>query len=218
MEKPKNNTAVPVKSSAKPLKIPRTFEIMVEEMHEEDDGTVRWRPVMIDPRLGGNGSVVITVSSKQELQEKQQWYQQAGQRFKIIREINPPSREDIERMAAEQGVSLPHDISSSSPSAAAPRPDAPQAPHPDAQQAPRSDVGHKTTSKIITLGDVQIKYDGNSVYQKQWVRLSPKEEAGIRVISDANNKIVPMKGRHFEVKRWVKIEGGSVLDETTEEL
>ena len=56
------------------------------------------------------------------------------------------------------------------------------------------------------------------MYQKQWVRLSPKEEAGIRVISDANNKIVPMKGRHFEVKRWVKIEGGSVLDETAEEL
>lgn len=212
MEKPKNNTAVPVKSPAKPLKIPRTFEIMVEEMHEEDDGTVRWRPVMIDPRLGGNGSVVITVSSKQELQEKQQWYQQAGQRFKIIREINPPSREDIERMAAEQGVSLPHDIPPSPPSPliSASRPDAPQASRPDA--------GRKTTSKIITLGDVQIKYDGNSVYQKQWVRLSPKEEAGIRVISDANNKIVPMKGRHFEVKRWVKIEGGSVLDETTEEL
>lgn len=215
MEKPKNNTAVPVKSPAKPLKIPRTFEIMVEEMHEEDDGTVRWRPVMIDPRLGGNGSVVITVSSKQELQEKQQWYQQAGQRFKIIREINPPSREDIERMAAEQGVSLPHDIPPSPPSP----PSLPiSAPRPDAQQAPRPDVGRKTTSKIITLGDVQIKYDGNSVYQKQWVRLSPKEEAGIRVISDANNKIVPMKGRHFEVKRWVKIEGGSVLDETTEEL
>lgn len=215
MEKPKNNTAVPVKSPAKPLKIPRTFEIMVEEMHEEDDGTVRWRPVMIDPRLGGNGSVVITVSSKQELQEKQQWYQQAGQRFKIIREINPPSREDIERMAAEQGVSLPHDIPPSPPSPPSPPISAPR---PDAQQAPRPDVGRKTTSKIITLGDVQIKYDGNSVYQKQWVRLSPKEEAGIRVISDANNKIVPMKGRHFEVKRWVKIEGGSVLDETTEEL
>ena len=85
-------------------------------------------------------------------------------------------------------------------------------------QAVVSDISHKTVSKIITLGDVQIKYDGNSVYQKQWVRLAPKEEAGIRVISDANNKIVPMKGRHFEVKRWVKIEGGSVLDETAEEL
>ena len=96
--------AVPVKRPAKTLKIPRTFEIMVEEMHEEDDGTVRWRPVMIDPRLGGNGSVTITVNSQQELQEKQQWYREAGQRFKIVREINPPSREDIERMAAEQGI------------------------------------------------------------------------------------------------------------------
>ena len=85
-------------------------------------------------------------------------------------------------------------------------------------QAVVSDISHKTVSKIITLGDVQITYDGNSVYYKQWVRLSPKEEVGIRVISDANKKIVPMKGRHFEVKRWVKIEGGSVLDETAEEL
>ena len=70
MEKPKNNMAVPVKQPAKTLKIPRTFEIMVEEMHEEDDGTVCWRPVMIDPRLGGNGAVTITVNSQQELQEK----------------------------------------------------------------------------------------------------------------------------------------------------
>ena len=37
MEKPKNNMAVPVKQPAKTLKIPRTFEIMVEEMHEEDE-------------------------------------------------------------------------------------------------------------------------------------------------------------------------------------
>ena len=89
---------------------------------------------------------------------------------------------------------------------------------PAASQPVVSDTSRKPVSKIITLGDVQIKYDGNQVYQKQWVRLSPKEEAGIRVISDANNKIVSMKGRHFEVKRWVKIEGGSVLDETDEEL
>ena len=115
MEKPKNNMAVPVKRPAKTLKIPRTFEIMVEEMHEEDDGTVRWRPVMIDPRLGGNGSVTITVNSQQELQEKQQWYREAGQRFKIVREINPPSREDIERMAAEQGIQMPSALAASQP-------------------------------------------------------------------------------------------------------
>lgn len=209
MEKPKNNTAIPVKPQPKMLKIPRTFEILVEEMHEEDDGTVRWRPVMIDPRLGGNGVVTITVNSKQELQEKQQWYQQAGQRFKIVREINPPSREDIERMAAEQGMLPP---------AAPQKPPAAKPAEPAAPQAVGEDSSHKAVSKIITIGDVQIKYDGNSVYQKQWVRLQPKEEASIRVVSDANNKLVPMKGRHFEVKRWVKIEGGSVLDETAEAL
>ena len=152
MEKPKNNMAVPVKQPAKTLKIPRTFEIMAEEMHEEDDGTVRWRPVMIDPRLGGNGSVTITVNSQQELQEKQQWYREAGQRFKIVREINPPSREDIERMAAEQGVSMP-----SAPAASQPKP----ASQPAASQSVVSDTSRKPVSKIITIGDVQIKYDGN---------------------------------------------------------
>jgi len=128
-----------------------------------------------------------------------------------VREINPPSREDIERMAAEQGVSLPRD-------AAPPKPPAARPAEPAAPQAVVEDSSRKAVSKIITIGDVQIKYDGNSVYQKQWVRLQPKEEASIRVVSDANNKLVPMKGRHFEVKRWVKIEGGSVLDETAEEL
>ena len=149
--------AVPVKQSAKTLKIPRTFEIMVEEMHEEDNGTVRWRPVMIDPRLGGNGVVTITVNSQQELQEKQQWYREAGQRFKIVREINPPSREDIERMAAEQGVSMP-----SAPVANQPKPvSQPAASQPAASQPVVSDTSCKPVSKIITIGDIQIKYDGN---------------------------------------------------------
>ena len=79
-------------------------------MHEEDNGTIRWRPVMIDSRLGGDGHVTITVNSQNELKETQQWYKQAGQRFKIIREINPPSEADIERMASEQGVQLNSNI------------------------------------------------------------------------------------------------------------
>jgi len=205
MENPKNNTAIPIKQSSQTLKIPRTFEILIEEMHEDDNGTVRWRPLMIDPRLGGNGTVTITVNSDQELREKQQWYKQAGQRFKIIRELNPPTRADIERMAAEQHIEINQPAQKPSEEKAVPPP------------APEKKPV-KTASKIITLGDVQIKYDGDSVYQRQWVRLSPKEEANIRVISDANNKLIPMKGRHFEVKRWVKIEGGSVLDETSDDF
>ena len=215
MEKPKTNTAVPISpTTVKRLKIPRTFEIMVEEMHELDDGTVQWRPVMIDSRLGGNGQVLITVNSQEELRDKQQWYERAGQRFKIIREVNPPSKADIERMAKEQGI----DISPrKNPSSTASKADS-SAQAPATASASIEEAKPKPVSKIITLGDVQIKYDGDSVYQRQWVRLSPKEEASIRVVSDVNNKLVPMKNRHFEVKRWVKVEGGSVLDESAEVL
>ena len=215
MEKPKTNTAVPIGPAAiKKLKIPRTFEIMIEEMHELDDGTVQWRPVIVDSRLGGNGQVLITVNSQEELRDKQQWYERAGQRFKIIREVNPPSKADIERMAKEQGI----DISPrKNPSSTASKADS-SAQAPATASASIEEVKPKPVSKIITLGDVQIKYDGDSVYQRQWVRLSPKEEASIRVVSDVNNKLVPMKNRHFEVKRWVKVEGGSVLDESAEVL
>ena len=69
-----------------------------------------------------------------------------------MREINPPSREDIERMAAEQGVSMP-----SAPAQSLPKPVS----QPAASQPVVSDTSCKPVSKIITIGDVQIKYDGN---------------------------------------------------------
>jgi hypothetical protein len=46
--------------------------------------------------------------------------------------------------------------------------------------------------------------------------LSPKEEKDIRIVSDTNNKLISMKNKHFEVKKWVKIEGGSVLDDVSD--
>ena len=69
-----------------------------------------------------------------------------------MREINPPSREDIERMAAEQGVSMP-----SAPAQSLPKPVS----QPAASQPVVSDTSRKPVSKIITIGDIQIKYDGN---------------------------------------------------------
>jgi hypothetical protein len=39
-------------------------------MHEEDNGSIRWRPVMVDPRLGGDVHVYITVNSLEELNEQ----------------------------------------------------------------------------------------------------------------------------------------------------
>ena len=80
-----------------------------------------------------------------------------------MREINPPSREDIERIAAEQGVSMPSAQSAPSASAASQQKPVsqPATSQPAASQPVVSDTSRKPVSKIITIGDVQIKYDGN---------------------------------------------------------
>lgn len=52
------------------VKIPRKFEIFVEEYTEEDVGGRRagWYPVQNHPELGGsNGNPIITVQSKEDL-------------------------------------------------------------------------------------------------------------------------------------------------------
>lgn len=198
MENQKTNIAVPINSEKKQNNISRTFEILIEEMHEEDNGNIRWRPVMVDPRLGGDGHVYITVNSLEELNEQQQWYKQAGQRFKIIREVttqNKKSPEQNTNISIEKKQENNKQININN-----------------------SNIENKQKSipKIITIGDIQIKYDGDSVYQRQWVRLSPKEENDIRIVSDTNNKLISMKNKHFEVKKWVKIEGGSVLDDVSD--
>lgn len=72
--------------------------------------------------------------------------------------------------------------------------------------------------KIITIGDMQIKYDGERVYQKQWCRLTPAEEQNFRIVSDSNNKLVSMTGKHVEARKWVLVEEQSDDGFDTEEF
>ena len=228
------NTATPVgqpspKALAK-LKIPRKFEIFIEEKSELEDGREIWKPVVADPKLGGNGgNVIITANSRAELNEMQGFYARAGQRFKVLREIDPPSKEDIERLAAEQGIdlytgdSVEPSVSAESASAQAEAPTVHvySAAQPSIQcqasmpvpKAAKVDKPKKKP-KIVTIGDIQLKYDGDKVYQKQWIRLSSAEAANYRVISDSTNKTVPLAGKHIEARKWVLVEDS---EEGTEE-
>lgn len=218
------NTATPIgqpspKALAK-LKIPRKFEIFIEEKSELEDGREIWKPVVADPKLGGNGgNVILTVSSSAELKERQALYNMAGQRFKVLREIDPPSKEDIERLAAEQGIDLytgdsvePAISAGNAPARAeTPTTYVYQAAQPRIQrQVPASKAAMadepKKKPKIVTIGDIQLKYDGDKVYQKQWIRLSSAEAANYRVISDSTNKTVPLAGKHIEARKWVLVE------------
>ena len=64
----------------------------------------------------------------------------------------------------------------------------------------------KPKPKIVTIGDIEVKYDGDKVYQKQWMKLTPTEASNFRVVNDSNNKIVNLNGKHIEAKRWMLIE------------
>lgn len=203
------------------VKLKRQFEIFVEEYTEGDVGCqAGWRPVHIDSKLGGNGgNPVITVTSQADLQEKLNFYKQLGQRFRIVREIDPPSEEDFRKAAIEQGLLKDENNAVQAETAQAPAPGA-SASRPDKCQkkAERPPAAQVEKPKIITIGDVQIKYDGDKVYQKQWVRLTPAESSNFRVVSDSSNKIVSMNGKHLEAKRWILVENEFEEDDRTEEM
>lgn len=196
------------------LKIPRKFEIYVEEYTEGDIGCqAGWRPVQVDSKLGGTGgNPVITVNSQTDLQEKQNFYKAVGQRFTIVREIDPPTADEIKKAAIEQGLIdadsdfQPNAENTSDENTACPAVnDVPTKAAPEPPPPPPP----KRETRYYKVGDVEIKEENGQLYQKQWLQLSPAESSNFRIVSDSNNKIISMKGRHIEAKKWIKIENAN---------
>lgn len=209
------------------VRIRRQFEIYVEEYDEGDVGGRRagWYPVKNNPELGGqNGNPVITINSQQDLAEKQATFKQLGQRFKIVREINPPTRAQILEAAKQQGVDLKAEDeeqpAETEKTAEGENPaESQRAEHAEKpEKKPEQPAREKRPPKIITVGDIQIKYDGDKVYQKQWMRLTPQEASNFRVVNDSNNKLVSLAGKHIEAKRWTLVENSEQEDDRVEEM
>ena len=66
------------------------------------------------------------------------------------------------------------------------------------QQAPQA----QAQPTFFKIGSIECKMENGKVYQKQWMRVSETEMANYRLISDKNNKILPMTGKHLEVLKW----------------
>lgn len=190
---------------AQPKKRKHKLEIQVYEADYTDvpDGSPpKWRAVRSDPTLGGGGPVVIEVADKRELAEIQQRYALCDQKIKVIREIDPfDDPKPVPRAIPQNNQAIP---------VVAQQPAASQVAQPVVQQAQQvQQVVIKPKPKVVTIGDMQVKYDGDKVYQKQWVKLNSNEAANFRVVNDSNNKIVALNGKHIECKRWVIVEEDS---------
>jgi len=57
--------------------------------------------------------------------------------------------------------------------------------------------------RYFSIGGIECKAVGSKIYQKQWVRADPKN---YRLISDTNNKELPLTGKHIETLKWVMVE------------
>ena len=215
------------------------LEIQVYEADYEkcdaNNGQPQWRPVRSDPTLDGGRPNIIEVADKKEFMEIQRQYAMCDQRIKVIREIDPFVDEEPEQPKPKAN-SIPQDnqaIPVNSISTVGVQSNASQPTqsstvqmvipeHAKAAAAQIVEAFHiaRPKPKIVTIGDIEVKYDGDKVYQKQWMKLTPAEASNFRVVNDANNKIISLNGKHIEAKRWMLVEEnvGSKDDDMTEKL
>lgn len=199
---------------------------------DKNNGQPKWRVVRSDPALDGGRPNIIEVADKKEFDEIQQQYAMCEQRIKVVREIDPFVDEPKKTSSIPQNnQAIPAIVQQNAPQQVLqnnssqvmqPTQQTPQ------QQTPQNIVVQqvaipavKQKPKIVTIGDIEVKYDGDKVYQKQWMKLTPAEAANFRVVNDSNNKIVSLNGKHIEAKRWTLVEDhsdDSSLDDAVESI
>ena len=190
-----------------PKQLVRKFEL---EVFEEDlDTPSGWKKVRYDKPL------IVEVTSPKELQDKLALYKDCGQMAKVVREIDPPTKQQI--AIAQQQASLAVQQQMQAPIAqAAPQQVATQQvaiQQPILQAAPQPIQARKP--KYYKVGDIEIKDDNGKIYQKQWMKLTNAEASNFRLVSDKNNAIASMNGKHLEMKKWVLVQN-SEEDESTQ--
>lgn len=187
---------------AAPKQLVRKFEL---EVFEEDlDTPSGWKKVRYDKPL------IVEVTSPKELQDKLALYKDCGQMAKVVREIDPPTKAQI--AAAQQQATLAVQQQMQAPIAqAAPQQVAIQQPILQAASQPI----RARKPKYYKVGDIEIKDDNGKIYQKQWMKLTDAEASNFRLVSDKNNAIANMNGKHLEMKKWVLVQN-SEEDESTQ--
>lgn len=158
----------------------------------------RWKSIRMEK------PVVIEVKDEAEFNDIKQRYALCDQRIQVIREIDPfdeppKTPNDKQVQSIEQQNAQHQQIA--------------QLKTQTVQTVKTTTETIKPKPKIITVGDTQIKYDGEKVYSRQWVKLNAKEASCIRVVNDSNNKIFQLNGKHLEALRWVLVENDSSTSE-----
>ena len=63
----------------------------------------------------------------------------------------------------------------------------------------------KSQPRYFTVGGIECKMEDGKIYQRQWIRIDNNQLDYFRLISDTNNKIISLKGKHLEQKKWILV-------------
>lgn len=189
----------------------RRYEIEIFQAdYEQSDASgnpiANWKKIVYEK------PIIIEASCKEDLDELQRQYALCDQRFRIIRPLDPPAN-GVQMPSAQLPSTNPIKSNENQPNATPTSSSYASVNHDkQIQDTPKVEI----KPRIISIGDIQLKYDGDKIYQKQWIKLSQAESANIRVVNDSNNKIVNLQGKHYEAKRWVLVEqNNNENDDTT---
>lgn len=199
------------------INTPRAHKLEIQvyeadwEKADSNNGQPIWKPVRGDPQLDGGRPTIVEVMDKKELAELQQQYKMCDQRFNVIREIDPFPWDEQQKPELVKHAVEPAKQEIVQPANAVELVNADSV-----VSAPQSLIAPKKV-KIIMIGDVEVKYDGDKVYQKQWIKLTASESANFRIVNDSNNKIFSLAGKHIEAKKWVQVEETTENDDSAVE-
>lgn len=153
-----------------------------------------------------------------------QTYADCGARIKIIREYEKEN--DVTEGMPEQSPPSrpalpPPPVPSDPPTADPPEPTKVIQPLPTSHPCPPIHLPTKAETpvpvdpkpKFFSVAGIECKLENGKVYQKQWVKLLGQSASNYRLISDKNNREIPLVGKHLEVLKWVSVE-----DEEQKEL
>lgn len=198
-----NDTKTEVQAQKPKLELVRKFELAIYNEDVDAEGNPKYKQVAFER------PIIVEATSPQDLKEKLALYKEAGQVAKVVREIDPPSKEQIEAFIAQQKGEKPSKQQSDVQTQHTEAVESSSAVHEQKHEAVHT---AKAKPKYYKVGDIEIKDDNGKIYQKQWMKLSDSEASNIRVVNDKNNALVNLNGKHIEMKRWILVETSDADD------
>lgn len=180
------------------------FDIIVFDIDEENGSSQQMRTEQNGIYANSADELrMLYARCGQKIKIVREYEENSDGNFKLINEQQQPMQPGNDMLTIEQAnkmgikllpVEMPKNFSLPNQT---PQVQAPQV------QASQQIPAKEEKPRYFSIGGIDCKAIGSKIYQKQWVKADSKN---YRLISDTNNKELPLTGKHIETLKWVMVE------------